>query len=1119
MKWVVVALVLLVAGGRTQGVVDSSKASEPRSPIRLLSSEATSSEPAWKQDEVIVRFKAEASAADPQGLHRRLGSEPLRILPSLRLHRLKLPQGVSVEAALRFYEADASVEYAEPNFRVTAQVTPNDPRFNELWNLHNVGQTGGSADADLDGPEAWSTTTGAPGVVVAVLDSGIDDTHPDLMANRWTNPGEIPGNDLDDDGNGYIDDDFGVNTITGSGHPWDDYGHGTHVAGTIGAAGNNGTGVTGVNWNVRIMTCKFIDAYGSGYTFDAIECLQYVKEMKDRGVNVVATSNSWGGAPFSQALADAIDAQREILFVAAAGNSALSTDFTPFYPASYDLPNVIGVAATDATDALGSFSNVGRGTVHVAAPGVAILSTLPEINYWNIPGRYGFLSGTSMATPHVSGVVALLEAANASRDWRALRNLVLSGGDVVTGLEGKVFTGRRVNANGSLNCTSGSVLGITRPPASLQIGVAVPLQVTSVVCGASSGPLVVTLSGGEGVFVRDDGIAPDTAAGDGVFHGTWIPVRNPERLQLVSPAGTALVRIPDLHIGHYLPEADTKVFYNQTLAASGARVPFSWSLISGALPPGLGLNAATGVVSGLPITTGVFPFTVRVSDAWGTSTRAMSLRVREALVGEVFARGLHEGSGSDARDVKRDASGNIYVLGNLAERVMWLGSYFGGVGRNFLAKYDPAGNLLWLKRYGVGFLRSIALDGSGAIYAAGGTDVWDSGDTLVVKFSSGGDVLWERTYDNAPATDVAMKIAVNGSGSIAIAGISDSGRYTLYAEKLDPSGNPVWLRSFSQGFADQGIAVAIDSVGNVFVGGHSANADYHYDAVVRKYASAGSLVWSTFHDTGSRYDFLRDLGLDGSGNIYALVGPDEAGFNGFVTLKLNATGGLVWARSYQNQSQQPSGLTVDTQGSVYVTGGGWMETSGNDWDYLTLKYDANGNLLWSKSSDGGYYLSQYDGDFGFALTVDGNGDTCVAGTSYNGATYDMLLIKNTRLVPGPGEASAAQSMTARRAAGNAVQVQFSPGCGATDHAIAWGTSPLAGGVTWTHMACGRGSSGTTTFDPGAVPAGSLVYFVVVAQGASSEGSYGRNGSGQERPEAAGVGACDRPRNLVGCVPP
>ena len=269
------------------------------------------------------------------------------------------------------------VSDVSPNYILYADTTiPNDPRFNELWGLHNTGQTGGTADVDIDAPEAWDKTTGSSDVIVAVIDTGVDYNHPDLAANIWVNPFEIIDG-VDNDGNGYIDDIHGINAITGSGEPMDDNGHGTHCSGTIGAVGNNGLGVVGVNWNVTIMGTKFLNANGSGSTSNAITCLDYIIEEKTTyGQNIVGINASWGGGGYSQSLKDAIDAAGTagIVFCAAAGNSGTNNDTSPHYPSSYTCSNIVAVTAVDHNG--NQYYNYGPTSVDLGAPGRSILSTL-----------------------------------------------------------------------------------------------------------------------------------------------------------------------------------------------------------------------------------------------------------------------------------------------------------------------------------------------------------------------------------------------------------------------------------------------------------------------------------------------------------------------------------------------------------------------------------------------------------------------------------------------------------------------------------------------------------------------------------------------------------------------
>jgi subtilisin family serine protease len=326
----------------------------------------------------------------------------------------------------------------------------SDPGVASQWSLGTVSAT-----------RAWDITTGSRNVVVAVIDSGIDLTHPDLVANLWTNPGEVAGNGIDDDRNGFVDDIHGWNFAANTNNLQDGYGHGTHVAGIIGASGNNGVGVTGLNWTVSIMTLRFQDDRGVGYTGDAIKAVQYATMMRrDFGVNVVVINASWGGGTgYSSLLETAIrDAgSAGITFVAAAGNSGANNDVATRYPSGYDLPNVIAVGACDSTGTLAGFSDYGATSVDLAAPGTSIYSTLPR-------GQYGWMAGTSQATPHVSATVALLAAAKPGLSVAEVRSAILGSVDRLPALTGRVATGGRLNAFAAL-ASLGVPPGATTAPA------------------------------------------------------------------------------------------------------------------------------------------------------------------------------------------------------------------------------------------------------------------------------------------------------------------------------------------------------------------------------------------------------------------------------------------------------------------------------------------------------------------------------------------------------------------------------------------------------------------------------------------------------------------------------
>ncbi|MBC7796270.1 MAG: S8 family serine peptidase [Pyrinomonadaceae bacterium] len=385
------------------------------------------------EGELLVKFKNNSNSNVQSSLNRQIGADSIKDFPDLQWQLIKLPANLSVQDAVATYQSFAEVEIAQPNFIYHIDATPNDTRYSELYGMTKIGAT-----------TAWDSTKGNSKVVIAVIDTGVNYLHEDLAANIWQNSAEIAGNGVDDDANGYIDDVNGYDFANGDANPDDDQGHGTHLAGTIGAVGNNAKGVTGVNWNVRLMVLKTHDTTGNSTSAKLVEAFNYARMMKSRGVNVKATNNSYGGCNeacgFDQATKDAIDAagKSEILNVFAAGNNNRNIDTTPFYPASYDSPSIISVAASDANDNKASFSNTGTVGVDLAAPGVNILSTIRS-------GGYGFNSGTSMAAPHVAGAVALIASAYPNSSAQAIKARLLNSVDKLPQWNNLVKTGGRLN--------------------------------------------------------------------------------------------------------------------------------------------------------------------------------------------------------------------------------------------------------------------------------------------------------------------------------------------------------------------------------------------------------------------------------------------------------------------------------------------------------------------------------------------------------------------------------------------------------------------------------------------------------------------------------------------------
>ncbi|MFC5051170.1 choice-of-anchor D domain-containing protein [Rubritalea spongiae] len=406
-------------------------------------------------DHVLIKFPSEFSTKEIYNWAKLRGYHVRNKLKtdSIYLIATEAPQLFDTQNLINQFEQDfhgaESLQIAgiaEKDFIYTTQATtPNDTSYSSLWGLNNTGQTGGSADADIDAPEAWDITTGSSNVTVAVIDTGVDLDHLDLADNIWTNPNEIAGNGIDDDNNGFIDDVHGWDFRNDDSNPDDDDDHGTHCSGTIGAVGNNGSGVAGVAWDVSIVPIKFLGPSG-GTTSDAIDSVNYATSL---GVDL--TSNSWGGGGYSSLLENAIQTagNNNILFIAAAGNDSSNNDISPQYPCSYTIDSIISVASTTHSDALSSFSNYGATTVDLGAPGSNIYSTVRN-------GGYASFSGTSMATPHVAGVVCLIKSIAPELGALEIKQQLLNNTDPIAALQGISLSGGRINAFSTLSQLTGS---------------------------------------------------------------------------------------------------------------------------------------------------------------------------------------------------------------------------------------------------------------------------------------------------------------------------------------------------------------------------------------------------------------------------------------------------------------------------------------------------------------------------------------------------------------------------------------------------------------------------------------------------------------------------------------
>ncbi|MCC6821881.1 MAG: S8 family serine peptidase, partial [Verrucomicrobia subdivision 3 bacterium] len=563
--------------------------------------------------QILAKYKEQVILEQSGNVLQQAGSRVqhrYQMLPQLVLLDPTGPATGDDEAALRTrliqrindLKRTGLFEYVEPDYLVEANALPTDQAFvdGSLWGLRNTGQDGGVAGADIAATTAWDLTTGSTNVIVAVIDTGIRYTHRDLTNQMWRNPGESGGgketNGKDDDADGFIDNVYGINAITGSGNPMDDNDHGTHCAGTIGAAANNGNPHVGVTWRVRLMGCKFLSASGSGANSAAIKCIDFAVA---KGAKIL--SNSWGGGGNSQALYDAINNARTkgVLFIAAAGNNASDNDAGPFYPANYPLDNIVSVAALTRNDLLADFSNYGRTTVDLGAPGDTIYSSTAASDT-----SYDYFSGTSMAAPHVSGVAALILSRYPAADLAELRDRLLLGTVPIPALNGVCTTGGRLNAYNSLTVSGSGIVQVSvNPPsgATLLRSSSQPIYVTVTdLFGVTDATVTASISGSTNLTFRNDGVTPDAVASNGVYSALFaVPAATNPVTLTVTVSAPGKVGATNVVTYAVLPPPPNDYFTNATKVPSGGGLYLEnnrFATMETALgePPPAGVSSAAG---------------------------------------------------------------------------------------------------------------------------------------------------------------------------------------------------------------------------------------------------------------------------------------------------------------------------------------------------------------------------------------------------------------------------------------------------------------------------------------------------------------------------------------------
>ena len=611
------------------------------------------------EDELLVQYEPYAGETHRAAARAVVRGSVLRRLSPLGIERLRLPRTTNLAAAARALRGHPHVRAVQPNYRrtIAAQQGPDDTYWldGSMWALKRIG-----ADS------AWSTFgAGDTTVVIANIDTGVNYTHPDLAGNIWRNPGEVPGNGVDDDGNGYVDDIHGIDTANGDSDPFDDHWHGTHTAGTAGAVANNGVGIPGVGLNVRILPCKFMDGSGFGTDAAAIECFNYVVDQKARGVNLRVTSNSWGrprGSDFAPILMNAIDAAGAagLLNVFAVGNAGTDNDLLPYDPASFPSPSIISVAASDemSPNDRVMWSNYGSASVHLAAPGVNILSTFQN---WYSPQ-----SGTSMAAAHVAGAAALLFSHRPELTVQEAKEILTATVDVTPELTGAVAAGGTLNVHRALQRLKGGNPAPAQPSASPGNPHAVPglIEAEDFDSGDAGAAYFDSTTGNSGGAYRDSDVDLESSTDiGGGYNVGWMAAG--EWLQYTVRVGAAGEYLVELRVASEGPGGMLHVEVDGVVRSDALVIPDTggwqqWQTIS----THLGLDA------------GVHRLRVIVDDAgpWGIVGNLNYLRISEVSAGPVTNRSVPReteltieaedfdasGAGESYRDTSQGNDGGEY---------------------------------------------------------------------------------------------------------------------------------------------------------------------------------------------------------------------------------------------------------------------------------------------------------------------------------------------------------------------------------------------------------------------------------------------------------------------------
>ena len=796
-------LVVMVIGTPVQAELFNKAADSSKNRIKPVNTNPWSTAPAkekpFKEGEIIIKLKKNVNKNDLIDITEKINVNLEKNFPGLSSksnHQyFKVTSStLSTEKLIDLINQESIIESAAPNFRRymdSSTNLPDDEFFDQLWGLHNTGQFSGLIDADIDAPEAWAVSTGSPDVVIAHIDTGVDYTHEDLRDNIWINQAEaegIPG--VDDDNNGYVDDicgyDFASDNMGNNDNdPMDIFGHGTHTAGIMAAVGNNHIGITGVSWSAKVLPIKCFGPDGYLYDSDAIEAIEYIVSMKERGVNIVAINAPWGAYSWhSQPLKDAIEiaGSAGIIFCTSAGNESVNCDgYMKHYPAGFDLPNIISVAWTDNNDDLSPYSNYGKRTIDIAAPGENILSTLPGYipdEEEPIPqgsNAYFAASGTSMAASFVSGAISVVADVYPGDDVFTRVNRILSGADKLSNLEEKVYTGGRLNLANSLD-----------PDIELL-------------------PMITSVDPSTGLRAHSEIIINGNNFGSKKGKVYFTNGVNEKQARIVSWSDTAIKAV--VHM-----KAEKYVYVNQKKGSDSKQFPCSlWEMQANSL---IGRDNAAAVAYNNKI--------YLFGGNWYCGT--FSTNYCEAYNPDTGIWSLIETMPTSRSLLTAAAAGDsIYVIGGFNDYDVL----------DTVEVYNPAADswdIAACLPQPLAFLKAVSLDGK--VYVIGGSNIYSQPQNTLYCYDPVTDT-WSELAGMNQARFEHGAVAYNGKIYV-FGGITNTGEYTNTGEVYDPDTN-TWTPIADSPVPIARMGVATD--GNMIYSIGGTNGDFWFDylPVVMRY--------------------------------------------------------------------------------------------------------------------------------------------------------------------------------------------------------------------------------------------------------------------------------------------